>query len=68
MGVQCTCGRYLSKPHAVAQTGSWGDWYLHDVRGDCKRCGPDSRATREGDMCWWWDWDNWKWPAELEGR
>ena len=33
------------------------------VRGDCQRCGPDSQAMRGG---WWWSWDAWKWPAELE--
>ena len=66
-GVQCKCGRFLAKPYAKCDSGGEGyAWhmFLADVRGDCKRCGPDVQAMRgEG---WWWSWDAWKWPTELE--
>jgi len=60
-GIQCRCGRYLAKAHAIAgrSPGDYGDWCLADVRGDCSRCGTDVQAGREGDMCWWWAWDVW---------
>lgn len=67
-GVQCKCGRFLAKPRALCDSGGEGysfHIFLSDVRGDCKRCGPDVQASREGE-CWWWSWDAWKWPAELE--
>ena len=67
-GIPCDkCGRFLAKPHALSDSEGEGySWhmFLSDVRGDCKRCGPDVQAVRGG---WWWDWDNWKWPPELEG-
>ena len=68
-GIQCKCGRFLAKPYALSDSRCEGySWrmFLADVRGDCKRCGPDVQATREGDTCWWWSWDAWNWPAELE--
>ena len=65
MSIQCKCGRFLGKPRAVATTNEWGDWHLHDVLGNCSRCGPDSQATHEGDMAWWWNWDVWTWPADV---
>ena len=66
-GIQCKCGRFLAKPHALSDFGGEGysfHVFLSDVRGACQRCGPDSQAMR-GDG-WWWSWDSWKWPAELE--
>jgi hypothetical protein len=38
--------------------------FVSDVRGDCKRCGPDVEAMPGG---WWREWDAWKWAAELDG-
>ena len=66
-GIPCKCGRFLAKARALCDSGGEGysfHVFLSDVRGDCKRCGPDSQAMR-GDG-WWWSWDAWKWPAELE--
>jgi hypothetical protein len=70
-GIPCKCGRFLAKPHAVTGTGGEGySWHMFvaDVRGDCSRCGPDVEAMRPGvaDCAWWWDWDAWKWPPEVE--
>ena len=65
-GVQCKCGRFLAKPRAVCDSEGEGyTWhmFLSDVRGDCKRCGPGVQAAPGG---WWWSWDAWKWPAEIE--
>ena len=68
-GIQCKCGRFLANARALS--GASGEGYafhvfLADVRGDCSRCGPDTQAAREGQNCWWWSWDAWRWPAELE--
>lgn len=65
MRVQCRCGRFLARPYALSD--SMGEGYsfrifLADVRGDCRRCGPGVQAMRG----WWWSWDAWKWPAELD--
>ena len=63
-GIQCRCGRFLAKAHAISgQEGEGYSWhmFLADVRGDCRRCGPDVQAARGG---WWWSWDAWKWPAD----
>ena len=68
-GIPCKCGRFLAAPRALCEVGGEGysfHVFLSDVRGDCKRCGPDVPAMRDSDNGWWWDWDAWKWPAELE--
>jgi hypothetical protein len=68
-GIPCKCGRFLAKPYAKCDSGGEGyAWhvFLSDVRGDCKRCGPDVQAMRGSGEDWWWSWDAWKWPAELE--
>ena len=68
MGIRCKCGRFLAGPRASCNSGGEGySWhmFLSDVRGDCKRCGPNVQAMR-GIDCWWWDADNWKWSPELE--
>jgi len=65
-GIPCKCGRFLAKPHAsCAVEGKGYSWHIFvsDVRGDCKRCGLDAQAMRGG---WWWAWDAWTWPPELE--
>jgi hypothetical protein len=56
-GIQCGCGRFLADAHAVIGI-RFMDPYIHDVRGDCSRCGPDVPATHEGEA-WWFDWDAW---------
>jgi hypothetical protein len=66
MGIPCKCGRFLAKPRAEPGTGGEGysfHVFVADVRGDCKRCGPGVQAMRDG---WWWAWDAWTWPPELE--
>jgi hypothetical protein len=62
----CKCGRFLANAHATCGFGGEGySWhaYVADVRGDCKRCGNDTQAMQG---TWWWSWDAWKWPAELD--
>ena len=66
-GIPCKCGRFLARPHAVCDSEGEGytfHVFLSDVRGDCKRCGPDVPAMRG--VGWWWSWDAWKWPPGLE--
>ena len=65
MGVPCKCGRFLANAHAIC--GSAGEGYgwhafVADVRGDCKRCGPDVQAMHGS----WWSWDMWRWPPEMD--
>ena len=57
-GVQCKCGRFLANVRpvlAIAGEGYWRDECIHDVRGDCSRCGKDVQA---GDG-FAWSWDAW---------
>ena len=68
-GIQCACGRFLSRARAECDhEGEGYAWhmYLSDVRGDCTRCGPNVQAARGTDSSWWWSWDAWKWPPEVE--
>lgn len=58
------CGRFLARAHAISDSageGYGGHEFLSDVRGDCKRCGPDVRASAEDNASWWWSWDAWEW-------
>ena len=72
-GIQCKCGRFLANVQATSGTAGEGySWheFLADVRGDCKRCGPDVQARRSedafGDSAWWWSADAWTWADEVE--
>lgn len=65
MGVPCKCGRFLANAHAIP--GAEGEGYawhafVADVRGDCKRCGPDVQSMPG----WHWSWDAWRWPPEMD--
>jgi hypothetical protein len=66
MGVPCKCGRFLANAHAtcgIKGEGYSGHVFVAEVRGDCKRCGPDVQAMRDG---WHWSWDAWRWPPEMD--
>jgi hypothetical protein len=57
-GVQCCCGRFLSRARPVIVIR--GEGYsrgecLSEVRGDCGRCGEDVPAGQG----WWLAWDAW---------
>ena len=65
-GVPCMCGRFLANSYATCGFDGEGySWhaFVADVRGDCKCCGNDVPAMREGSH---WSWDAWKWDPELE--
>jgi hypothetical protein len=57
-GIPCEkCGRWLANAHAII---GWDfDPYIHDVRGDCAKCGPDQGASHEAEDCWWFAWESW---------
>jgi hypothetical protein len=66
-GVRCTCGRFLARAYPIATHSGEGyaaGYRLTAVQGDCARCGKDVSAGR-GDDAWWWDWDAWSWPDEV---
>lgn len=55
-GVQCKCGRFMSNVRPVVEISGSGYWRgesIHDVRGDCSRCGSDVQA--ESGHAWSWD-------------
>lgn len=58
-GVKCGCGWFLGNVGYVVRIQML-DPYLAEVRGDCKRCGDNVEASREGDGVWWYDWDAWE--------
>jgi uncharacterized protein (DUF983 family) len=67
-GIPCAgCGRFLAAARPVVeQSGEGYAWheYLADVRGNCKRCGDDVPASRDGDFPWWLQWDAWGFTDE----